>query len=70
MLEGSGTGVKLALIDITPSYAVVPLVMFTNDRKMMGDFVNRPWLRSLAWLVTGVIIVLNVKLLYDFVAGS
>ena len=50
-------------------FAVVPLVMFTNDRKRMGEFVNAPWLRALAWIVAVVIIVLNVKLLYDFVAG-
>ena len=51
-------------------FAVVPLVMFTNDRKKMGEFVNAPWLRVLAWAVAGLIIVLNVKLLYDFVTGN
>ena len=46
------------------SFAVVPLVLFTGDRRKMGEFVNRPWLKALAWLTTGLIVVLNAILLY------
>jgi manganese transport protein len=46
-------------------FAVVPLVIFTSDRRLMGTFVNPRWLSSLAWLTTAVIIVLNVWLLYQ-----
>jgi manganese transport protein len=48
------------------AFAVVPLVVFTSDRRKMGKFVNPLWLKLLAWLVTGVIVVLNGKLLCDF----
>jgi len=44
-------------------FAVVPLVLFTSDRGKMGEFVNRPWVIVLAWVVTAVIIVLNALLL-------
>jgi manganese transport protein len=46
-------------------FAVVPLVMFTSDRRKMGEFTSPRWLQALAWFTTAVIIVLNVKLLLD-----
>jgi len=48
-------------------FAVVPLVKFTSDRKLMGGFVNATWLRYLAWGISAVIIALNLKLLFSFV---
>jgi len=45
------------------SFAVVPLVMFTGDRKLMGEFVNPAWLKSLAWLTAVAIALLNLWLL-------
>ncbi|MEJ7666005.1 MAG: divalent metal cation transporter [Hymenobacter sp.] len=52
------------------SFAVVPLVLFTNDKLKMGVFVNRPWLRITAWTVAGIILVLNAFLLYQTFAGN
>ncbi len=45
------------------SFAVVPLVMFTSDRRLMGEFVNPRWLKALAWLTAVAIAVLNLWLL-------
>jgi manganese transport protein len=45
------------------SFAVVPLVMFTSDRKKMGEFVNAPWLKGLSWATALFIAVLNGWLL-------
>jgi manganese transport protein len=49
-------------------FAVVPLVLFTSDRRIMGQFVSPRWLSSLAWVTTAAIIVLNVWLLYQTLA--
>ena len=50
-------------------FAVVPLVMFVSDKKKMGSFsISKP-VAALAWLVAGIIIVLNVKLLVETFAG-
>jgi manganese transport protein len=50
-------------------FAVIPLVQFVSDRNKMGVFaISRP-VAWLAWLVAGIIVILNVKLLFDTVAG-
>jgi manganese transport protein len=47
-------------------FAVVPLVLFTGDRRKMGELASPRWLQALAWATAALIIVLNVKLLLDF----
>ena len=66
----SGTGHLLILtqvvLSLQLSFAVVPLVMFTADRRKMGTLVAPRWLILLASLIAVVIIALNLKLLLDF----
>ena len=49
-------------------FAVVPLVMFTADKRKMGALVAPYWVTALAVLVAIAVIALNMKLLWDFVA--
>lgn len=53
------------ILSIQLSFAVVPLVMFTSDKKKMGKFVNKPWLKYTTWLISLIIIAFNVFLLYE-----
>jgi len=46
-------------------FAVWPLMRFTGEKAKMGVFANRTWLKILGWTTTAVIIILNVKLLFD-----
>jgi manganese transport protein len=65
----SGTAKLLVLsqviLSLQLSFAVVPLVMFTSDRAKMGEFVNAPWVKALAYLVAFLIAGLNAWLLYQ-----
>ncbi|OWJ61996.1 divalent metal cation transporter [Inquilinus limosus] len=74
MYGESGTAQLLVLSQVVLSlqlpFAVVPLVAFTSDKAKMGAFANPAWLKWTAWLVSAVIIVLNVKLLFDWVSGA
>ncbi|MEY3854720.1 MAG: hypothetical protein RIS68_734 [Bacteroidota bacterium] len=45
------------------SFAVIPLVWFTSDAKKMGPFVNAPWLTYSAWVISAIILSLNLYLL-------
>jgi manganese transport protein len=53
------------ILSLQLSFAVVPLILFTSDRRKMGPFVNARWLNVLSWLVAAIIAVLNGKLLWD-----
>ncbi len=57
------------ILSLQLSFAVVPLIKFTSSRRKMGPFANRGWVRALAWLVAGVIIVFNGWLVWGQVAG-
>ena len=46
-------------------FAVWPLMRFTGERAKMGEFTNSLWIKILGWTVAAIIIVLNVKLLFD-----
>ena len=56
------------VLSLQLSFAVVPLVMFTTDRRKMGELVAPVWLAVVAVLVAAVIVALNLKLLWDFIA--
>src|SRR5215475_8970285 len=68
-----GTAQLLILSQVILSFqlpfAVVPLVMFTADRRKMGALIAPRWVTALAAIVAAIIIVLNVKLLVDFATG-
>jgi manganese transport protein len=51
------------ILSLQLSFAVVPLVLFTGNRKIMGEFVNAPWLKALAWFTAVLIAGLNGWLL-------
>ena len=46
-------------------FAVWPLIRFTNEKTKMGEFANRLWLKIIGWTTAAVIILLNMKLLFD-----
>ena len=54
------------ILSLQLPFAVIPLILFTNDRRKMGEFTNPWWVKWLAWLTAAVIVVLNLKLLLDF----
>jgi manganese transport protein len=63
----SGTAKLLVLsqviLSLQLSFAVFPLVRFTSERAKMGAFVNRGWLKFLAYAVAVSIAALNAWLL-------
>jgi manganese transport protein len=68
-----GTGQLLILSQVILSlqlpFAVVPLVMFTADKRKMGELTAPLWVTALAALTALIIISLNIKLLFDLATG-
>ncbi|MCE7065441.1 Nramp family divalent metal transporter [Dyadobacter sp. CY326] len=52
------------ILSLQLSFAVVPLVFFTSNSDIMGRFANSRLLNILAWVITLVIISLNLFLLW------
>lgn len=46
-------------------FALVPLIIFTSNKKIMGTLVNRLWTKIFAWCIAAVIITLNLFLLFQ-----
>jgi manganese transport protein len=58
------------ILSMALPFAVVPLVMFTNDARKMGEFVNARWVRITGWVSAVIIIVLNVWLIWETFSGN
>lgn len=53
------------ILSMQLSFAVIPLVMFTNSKEKMGEFANKSILKFFVWIITAIILVLNLYLLYS-----
>ncbi|NLE81303.1 MAG: Nramp family divalent metal transporter [Rhodococcus sp.] len=51
-------------------FAIIPLVRMTSDRTLMGAQANSTAVTSAAWLAAGLIVALNVTLLWLTFTGS
>ncbi|MDT6939005.1 Nramp family divalent metal transporter [Brucella pseudogrignonensis] len=74
MCGSQGTSELLILSQVVLSlqlpFAVIPLVMFTAEKKKMGALVAPRWVTILAAITAAIIVVLNMKLIYDFFTGA
>ncbi|MFD1318340.1 Nramp family divalent metal transporter [Loigolactobacillus zhaoyuanensis] len=46
-------------LSVALPFAVIPLVIFTSNKKLMGEFANKPWVKYSAWIATIVLVGLN-----------
>jgi manganese transport protein len=70
--EGGTTGLLVlsqVILAFQLPFAIVPLVMFTRDRKKLSELAAPFWLVAVSALIAAVIIALNVKLLWDLAAA-
>lgn len=58
------------ILSMQLSFAVIPLVMFTNSKAKMGEFANTTFLKVIVWFVTAIILVLNLYLLFTTLLSS
>ncbi|WP_245428782.1 Nramp family divalent metal transporter [Phyllobacterium phragmitis] len=69
----SGTAKLLILSQVVLGlqlpFAIIPLVVFTANRAKMGKLAAPRWLTILAAVTAATIIVLNIKMIIDFMMG-
>ncbi|MFF3464170.1 divalent metal cation transporter [Streptomyces sp. NPDC001984] len=73
LAAGAGPTQSLVLSQIILSFgipfALIPLVLVTRDRAVMGRWVNRRATTYGAWAVSAVVAALNVALLVSVFSG-
>ncbi|WP_089176303.1 Nramp family divalent metal transporter [Bosea sp. AS-1] len=75
LIYGEGQTAKLLILSqvvlsLQLPFAVVPLVMLTASKAKMGELVAPRWLTVVAAVIAAIIIVLNLKLIFDVATGA
>ena len=73
-IKGEGASYALlilsqVILSLQLPFAVIPLIQFTSDKSRMGTFVNKAWVKILAWSTAAIIVALNAGLVYQTLAG-
>ena len=58
------------VLSLQLGFAIIPLIHFVSDKKTMGDFVIKPITKITAWLIAGILIFLNLKMLINEAASA
>ena len=53
------------VLSLQLGFAIIPLIHFVSDKETMGEFVIKLPVKIAAWLVAGILIFLNVKLVVE-----
>jgi manganese transport protein len=48
-------------------FTIVPLIMLTSSKRVMGEYANKPYGAMVLWIVGLVVIGLNIALLVDII---
>ncbi|MNB65251.1 Divalent metal cation transporter MntH [compost metagenome] len=51
------------------AFALIPLIIFTSDRKLMGGLVNHRITTILGWIIAGIVVTLNLFLIGQTIIG-
>ncbi|GAA3605832.1 Nramp family divalent metal transporter [Secundilactobacillus similis] len=57
-------------LSVALPFAIIPLVLFTSNKKIMGEFANRAWVKYCAWIAAIVLVGLNVYLIVQTVSQA
>lgn len=53
------------ILSLQLAFAIIPLIHVVSDKKTMGEFAIKPVWQVIAWVITGVLVYLNLKLVTD-----
>lgn len=56
------------VLSLQLGFTAWPLMRFTGEKAKMGEFVNSRWTKNIGWALTVIIIILNMKMVFDSVA--
>lgn len=56
-------------LSIALPVSIIPLTIYTSDKKLMGRFANPKWVKLLAWVIAILLTGLNLFLIYGTLSG-
>lgn len=57
------------ILSLQLGFAIIPLIHFTSDKKTMGQFAIRTPARIAAWLITCILVYLNLRMVTEQALG-
>ncbi|EAZ79142.2 Nramp family divalent metal transporter [Algoriphagus machipongonensis] len=57
------------VLSLQLGFAVIPLIHFNSDRKLMKEHTIKLWVKILAWVCAGIIVFLNIQLVINELQG-
>lgn len=57
------------VLSLQLGFAIIPLIHFVSDRGTMGQYAIKPLTQALAWLVTAVLVYLNIRMVTEQAAA-
>ena len=57
------------ILSLQLGFAIIPLIHFVSDKKTMGVFAIKPIVKLFAWLITAVLVYLNIRMVIEQAAG-
>ena len=53
------------ILSLQLGFAIIPLIHFVSDKKTMGAFSIKPYVQTTAWIVTSVLVYLNIRMVLE-----
>ena len=57
------------VLSLQLSFAIIPLIHFVSDKKTMGIFAIKPLVKIVAWLITIILVYLNLRMVVEQAAA-
>lgn len=57
------------LLSMQLGFAIIPLIHFVSDKRTMGDYAIKPVVKVLGWVITAILVYLNLRMVYTEAAG-
>ncbi|RFS24816.1 iron/manganese transporter [Chitinophaga silvatica] len=62
------------LLSLQLGFAIIPLIHFVSDKKLMGEFVISNTTKVISWIVTALLVYLNLRMVFteafDYMSGT
>lgn len=56
------------VLSLQLGFAIIPLIHFVSDKKIMGEYVIPAWQKILSWIAVSIILFLNLKMVFNEVS--